>query len=453
MEDDDTVELNPKIEEPVISDEGSDSEGKRSWKAAKRSDSEGELVGVQVGLRRPIFLNDEAVVGAVKTSPRQVEQNPATKLTFDALKQFNSLSDKGKYVLKVVKDDSGEHLELSKATFVGTLRGKFKPPSGEDVANVLLKAAEQAKPEDVGPLLDFLADDLKPQELVGKLSGSQVQSHLPESTLFRLLDDALGSDTVQLARSFKETGTGHDVLLEKLSEKGIGKAENDPKLREAKAAKIALLSHALGPERAKELAVASLRAEIKAMTSSSMNIDARFRAGSVAVDLYTGAVFAAMPDLAPGGSVIHECMGLLAKVEKDNFAKNSPLVDRALTFVENAWGNAPQSVKDLNKRFEAELTQLFSAAKEHAAPAKQSAYSQWNVDDQVTKQLIDFLFLRVVNPSISNSASAIDKQNEGVEITKLLQIAVNKPKGRYPEGSTEMNFVNALHERMKALVT
>lgn len=145
-------------------------------------------------------------------------------------------------------------------------------------------------------------------------------------------------------------------------------------------------------------------------------------------------------------------MGLLAKVEKDNFAKNSPLVDRALTFVENAWGNAPQSVKDLNKRFEAELTQLFNAAKEHAAPAQKAAYSQWNVDDQVTKQLIDFLFLRVVNPSISNSASAIDKQNEGVEITKLLQIAVNKPKGRYQEGSPEMNFVNALHERMKALV-
>lgn len=103
-------------------------------------------------------LDEVATVESAKP-PR----NPLEAQNLETMKKFNSLDDKGQYLLKVRTDDNGgEHIEFAKVdhSLVGTLRSKLKGSNpqevAKDVARVLSQAAERATPDEQATLLDFV---------------------------------------------------------------------------------------------------------------------------------------------------------------------------------------------------------------------------------------------------------------------------------------------------------
>lgn len=260
---------------------------------------------------------------------------------------------------------------------------------------------------------------------------------------------------------------GLEELLGKLDTMGISQnTGGDQKKQAERTAFIGALSKVIGPEATNDLVALALKKEINALAPSEgkINIDDRFRRASMAVSLYIGLVQSAMPEFSVGGSVIKDCMSLVKKLQTSKnpddqaeqlatFQANKPKIEEAFGHVKKAVENAPDSVVQLNKIFAPELERMFAAAKERPADDQKDKYAKWDVQAQVRTQLANFLFLSVINPSISSMANAENHKDLGLVLTRSLQTAVNNDANNLlKDKPAEQEFVRGLHTKMETLV-
>ena len=138
------------------------------------------------------------------------------------------------------------------------------------------------------------------------------------------------------------------------------------------------------------------------------------------------------------------------------FKRNQTKIEDAFKEIENAVTNAPDSVKQLNGIFSEELSRMFTEAQKRPDPEQADKYAKWDVNTQVNKQLVNFLFLSVVNPALTNTISMSNPgdpvaADQAKTLTKTLQLAVNNDANNLLAGrKVEQSYVQNLHTRMLA---